>query len=199
MKKIISVLLIVCFSVNLFAVDLSALSDENRLEYIKKSLTIDFSTITKSSLLGTSYYGVSVASGESEHKTVWTPYLGEQVLSKADFYRIVGENKLAINQEIIEEANRKNRIIANTLYGVGIGVMSIGLILELSILLDDDYSDAADKKMLPALGMVLGGGVIGLIGLPFELKSKQDQNISGQFAVGLADNYNIKLYTTLSK
>lgn len=199
MKKLISIVLIACLSVSLFAIDLSILSEANRLEYLRNSLSIDFGTVTESSAVGTSYYGVTVASGKSKDKTVWAPYFGENAISKADFYRIVGEDELAINQEAIERRNKKNITIANTLYGVGCGIAGVGLIIELIPILKDDYSDEAMAMVTTGAGIALGGLAIVVIGLPFEYNSKQDQNISTKFVMGLSDNYNIKLYTSLSK
>ncbi|MPN56026.1 hypothetical protein SDC9_203711 [bioreactor metagenome] len=49
------------------------------------------------------------------------------------------------------------------------------------------------------LGMALGGLAIAAIGFPFENKSKQDLNVSTNFIIGLSDNYNLKLYTSLTK
>lgn len=191
--------MVVCLSVNLFALALGALSEAKRLEYLRNSLSIDLGTVTESSAVGTSYYGVAVASGKSKNKTIWTPYYGEQAISKRDFFRIVEEEKLAISQEAIEISNKKNKSIAYTLYGIGYGVAGIGLIIELIPILKDDYSDEAMAMVTTGLGMVLGGVTIAAIGLPFENKSKQDLNVSTNFVIGLSENYNLKLYTSLTK
>ncbi len=199
MKKLLSMVIIVCLSVNLFAIDLGSLSEEKRLKYLRNSLSIDLGTITESSAVGTSYYGVAVASEKSRNKTVWTPYYGDQAISKVDFFKIVGEDKLAINQEAVEINNKKNKAIANTFYGIGYGLAGIGLIIELIPILKDDYSDNGMTMVTTGLGMVLGGATIALIGLPFENKSEQDLNLSTNFVIGLSENYNLKLYTSLTK
>ena len=199
MKKLLSMVIIVCLSVNLFAIDLGALSEEKRLEYLRNSLSIDLGTVTESSAVGTSYYGVAVASGKSKDKTVWTPYYGDQAISKVDFFKIVGEDKLAINQEALEINNKKNKTVAYTLYGIGYGLAGIGLIIELIPIFKDDYSDDSMAMVATGLGMVLGGATIALIGVPFENKSKQDLNVSTNFVIGISENYNLRLYASLTK
>lgn len=199
MKKFIAVVLIVCFAANIFAMDISALSESDRLIFLRNSLSIDLGTVTQSSAVGSSYYGISTASGKSRSQTVWTPYYGEKAISKTEFFQLVGENKLATNQEFIEVNNRKNGIIANTFYGIGAGVVTIGLIVELIPLFRDGYSDSDMKMVYAGAGLALGGLAIAAIGIPFDSKSRLDQNLSTTFVVGLADNYNLKLYASLSK
>jgi len=199
MKKLLFMIIIVCLSANLFALDIGVLSEEKRLEYLRNSLSIDFGTVTESSAVGTSYYGVAVASGKSKDKTIWTPFFGEQAISKVDFFKIVGEDKLAINQEAIEKSNKKNKVIANTLYGVGFGIAGIGLIIEFIPLLRADYTSSGEAMVYAGAGIALGGLAIAAIGFPFENKSKQDLNISTNFVIGLSENYNLKLYTSLTK
>lgn len=199
MKKLLSMVIIVCLSVNLFALDLGALSEVKRFEYLRNALSIDLGTVTESSAVGSSYYGVAVASGISKNKTVWTPYYGEQAITKVDFFKIVGEEKLAISQEALEISNKKNKSIAYTLYGIGYGIAGIGLIMELIPTIEGNYSDDAMTMVTTGLGMVLGGVTIAAIGLPFEKKSKQDLNISTNFVIGLSENYNLKLYTSLTQ
>jgi hypothetical protein len=199
MKKILSMIIIISLSVNLFALDLEALSAEQRYQYLKNSLSIDFDTITESSAVGTSYYGVAVASGKAKNKTVWTPYYGEQAISKADFFRIVGEDKLAIDQELIDRNNKKNNTIANSLYGAGFGIAGVGLIIELISLMRRDYSYTDADLLYTGIGIALGGLAIASIGIPFEFKAKQDLNISTNFVIGISENYNLRLYASLTK
>lgn len=199
MKKFIVAVSIVCLAGNLFAVDISALSESDRLTYLRNSLSINIGTVTQSSAVGATYYGISTASGKSSSQTVWTPYHGENAISKAEFFRIVGEVDLAAKQEILEKNNKKNKKIANTFFGIGSGIACIGLIVELIPLFGDDYSDSVMKMVYAGAGTALGGLAIAAIGIPFESKSKLDQDLSTTFVVGLADNYNLKLYASLSK
>lgn len=199
MKKFLSIVIIVCLSVNLFALDLGALPEEIRLEYLKNSLSIDYDTVTVASAVGTSYYGVAFGSATSKNKTAWIPYYGEQQISKADFFRIVGEEKLTKEQEALDISNKKNKIIANTLAGIGWGIMGVGIAVVLIPIIEQHDWDEAKPMAIPGLSMVVGGAAIALISLPFEFKSKQELNISTSFVVGLAENYNLKLYASLTK
>ena len=198
MKRTLWLIVAVCISTNLFAIGLSVLSEEKRLEYLKNSLSINFDTVIQSSAYGSSYQGVAFARGSSTQKEFWTPYYGNQAISKADFFRIVGEEALAVNQEEIVISNKKNRTIANTFYGIGFGLTGIGLIVELLPLLSDS-TKLGMTMVYAGAGIALGGLAIATIGLPFELKSNQELNVSTNFIIGLSENYNLMLYTSLTK
>lgn len=199
MKKFLCTVIIALMATSIFAIDLTILPEQNRLEYLKSSLSINVDSITQSSAVGSSYYGVAFASGSSKNKAVWTPFYGDQEISKADFFRIVGENKLAMDQERIDKSNKTNRLLKNTFYGIGYGLAGIGLIIEFMPIIKDDYSDSGELMLYTGAGIALGGLAIAAIGIPFESKSKQELNVSTNFVIGLSENYNLKLYASLSK
>ena len=192
-------MIILCLSFQLFSVDLSSLPETKRYEYLRNSLSIDFGSETHSSLTAGTYYGVSVGEMKSKSEIVWTPYLGGQPIAKTDFFSFVGEPTLAANQLIIDENNRRNKIISNSLYGVGFSISGIGLIYAYARMFSDDYSEENEGKVYSGLATALGGLVIAAIGYPFELKSKQSQNLSTSFLVGLTENHNLRLLASLSK
>lgn len=202
MRRFFFSMLVFCFCSFLFSVDLSVLSDEKKVEYYRQALSIEVGSMTNTSNVFNAYnlgYGsvVAVGSGTSNTETVWTPFKGSVQISELEFFETVGEEKLAEQTRLFEESRKKNKNTAITLYCIG-GVIGLaGLIVEAYPLYTNEYSDAAMRTMYTGLGLALGGSAIMAIGIPFDIKGKESQNISAQFVIGIADAYNQSLINKL--
>ena len=182
--------------------DLDSLSSQQRQQFLLNSLSVEVGSQTSGYMVsGTNVYGktaLTTGSLSSSTSVVWTPYLGGNEISKSDFFLITGDEanyRKVVEYEKDRLENRKKMI---TLYGVGFSLATIGIIIELIPLLSGDYSDKGMDKVLLGAGIGLVGCTIGVMGIPYEKKFKQDVNISAQYAIGIADAYNYELFQRIS-
>lgn len=191
MKKLISLILLLSFCACIFAspiIDTSSLSEEKRLEYLKKSLSINYGTKTESTVYASNYgYGMSIGSGESTTKTEWTPFMGGMEVKKTDFFHLLGEYGLEEQQRKVEKQNKTNHIVGWTIFGVGMTTMFCSLI----------PLQGENPNFGLCYGLLAAGGCVGLLSIPFVCSNKK-LDVSLSFIAGLTDNYNLKLYNSLA-
>ncbi len=190
-KIIFSLVLLSLIGQNvLFAAQsIEALTYEERQAYIANALSIE--TMEHITVSGGAYdwgrpggYISSHSSGEAT--TEWIPYIGPMQISRADFFRITGYDEFAELEESIANKNRTYSTVGWSLFGVGLALMVGGLTWNL---LEDNSNQAS--KIGSAVTMITGL-VSTCVGIPF-LFIETKSNISIQFAVGIANNYNQQL------
>ena len=197
MRKFIALVIAILIALSPLAAvtDLSNLSDEAKYEYITSSLSIQTKENSYSYSTGIGdmhpfgfYTASSWATGTTE--TEWIPYRGASEISKAEFFRLTGEEDLY--NAFLEgmKTERAMHTAGWSIFGAGLGV---GIALLITGLVLDGYEDSA----IP-LWCYIGGTaatVVGLAGLPL-VYWEFDDNVSVSFAISLANIYNERLKTS---
>lgn len=194
MKKIFFVLAFISCIFSLNAIALDSLAVEKRVLYLENALSIEtqenysYSSGTRFYNIGRSVYGSTYGHGSTT--TEWKPYLGASEISKKEFFQIVGDSEMVSYLDEIEAKNKKRTAIGATFTGIG----SLAYLVCMGALLSDTSS-----PNYALIGVTGGLAALGVgIGIPL-LCVSYDDNISIQFAVGVADNYNQQLLERLSK
>ena len=187
MKRIIAGILVLCIVASdmLLAADsLESLTAEQERLYLENHLSVQTSQHTDISGIGyMNDWGLYTSFGEGNTSTEWTPYLGYNQISKADFFRLAGYEDLALQEQKIEET-RKNMVIAKwTLFGAGFALMLGGM----STLLTE-----SDPWIIAGIVMFSVGAASWVPVLVLEF-TEPESDIAVSFAVGVANNYNKRL------
>ena len=120
--------LLLCCS---FASTVEGMTPAQEREYLSKALSIQESLSTKgtTSIFNINKYA-SYGVSNSSTNTEWVPYQGASPISKIDFFRLTGEQKLLEEALAIEERNEKRNKLGLGLtiggsigYFAGLGVM----------------------------------------------------------------------------
>ena len=194
MRRFIAIVLLLCMigSMELFAAEsIEMLSYEDRQFYIANALSIQ--TMEHITISGNAYdwgssgdYISSFGSGEST--TEWIPYRGPSRISKADFFKLTGYDEFAKLEENITRQNQAYKTVAWSLIGTGLAIALGGYIW--------GVCDGFTNNSLGGIFMIVGGTVVSCVSIPFFcIETKSD--ISIQFAVGIANNYNQRLLESL--
>jgi hypothetical protein len=200
-KKLIVLCLLSFVCSSLFATGINALTPQQQTEYARKSLSIETSQVTKGLFSSSATYGNGFGSGigygESNSSLIWDPFLGANKIPRAEFFHILGEDELEKQTLEYNKYIAKQKTLMWTFGGIGVAVSVIGLAIECIPFFTNNYSNENMKYMSMGLGIALGGCGLILIAVPFEIKSNQQQNISVDFVIKLANTYNQKLLESL--
>lgn len=188
MKRIIAGILVLCMVASdmLFAADsLDSLTAEQERLYLENHLSVQTSQHTDISGIGyMNDWGLYTSFGEGNTSTEWTPYLGYNQISKADFFRLAGYEDLALQEQKIEET-RKNMVIAKwSLFGIASALILASPFA--AIMSNSDFWQIAGLAMLGI------GGALYIPCLILEF-TEPESDIAVSFAVGVANNYNKRL------
>ena len=114
--------------------------------------------------------------------------MGQGRLVEPIFFKLTGYDEFAKLEEDITRKNQTYNIVAWSLISSGLAIALGGLIW--------DVCDGYTNNSLGGIFMILGGTVASCIAIPFFcIETKSD--ISIQFAVGIANNYNQRLLESL--
>ena len=190
-RRIVASILILCMvgSMGIYAAEsIEALTYEERKTYIANALSIE--TKDNITVSGGAYdwgYGYISSHSSGETTTEWIPYIGPMQISRADFFRITGYDEFAEFEESIANKNRTYSTVGWSLLGAGSALTLAGLIWGFSTMSNMSKADEIGSITLLSVGLAAM-----CTSIPFfciETKS----NISIQFAVGIANNYNQRL------
>ncbi len=206
MRKLIAIVLLVAVLVNTaFASSytISDLSSEARDYYIRNALGVQTSLNTQSyssslftPLLGRSYVGSSSSYGKTV--TDWIPFYGPAEIDKRTFLEIAGADDILKAYDEAEKECAKKRNTGAVLIGVGVTTMVASTITALvPVFYDMDLdSNMSNILFLSGLAGVCVSAIPLCFGIEFVL-AKPNNNLSVEFAIGIADNYNQKLIDKL--
>lgn len=176
-----------CFG---FAASTDGMTPAQEREYLSKALSIQevLSTSGKSSIFNIDRNAAFAFSDSSTNKK-WEAYEGASPISKIEFFRLTGEQKLLEEALAIEERNEKRNKLG---LGLTIGG-SIGYFAGLGIMV---YS-VFDRENFVTI-LCCGAGISLLFAIPMSigidfLSTKEEQKVSASFAAGIADVYNKEL------
>jgi hypothetical protein len=194
MKKLFVLLVLFAFlSVTLYGASLNDLSPELLRKYNNESLNITTATSTK--MTGGSYYwgkGISTTSLSGESSVKWDSFMGNNPISKVDFYNIAGYPDDANSYKEMLERNKKMGTAYWSILGVGTVVSTIGLIMMYSNFDNDTNFATGTITAYSGIGIML-------LALPFYYLKDDGSSFSVTFALRIADDYNAQLLEKLAK
>ena len=183
---IVFILAVASSFMQLYAAEgIDSLDAGQRQDYMMKMLSIETEDKVKISGISrnlTDSLSLSHASGRSSKE--WTPYQGYKEISREQFFRIAGYEDLADEQKHVDGVNRALNISSMIATGIGaaVGFTGLGFLM-------------ADNGEIGEIMAVTGLGVLTLIAAPLAL-IHINNNVSLQFAIGIADSYNAQLLDT---
>lgn len=190
MKKFIVLILLVSISLLSLSAS-SAMTLEQEREYISQSLSVSPRVESSSSIFASAYAYKNTAFGSATSSSStslnWDAYLGANLISKKEFFKIAGYEDLYEQCLEVEEHVAKKRKDGVTLTVVGGVACVTGLCIMLSSLDSLSYDALYAGEAIALLGCLPLYFGIEMMGY------EEEPNISTSFAMGIADVYNKQL------
>lgn len=203
MRKFIAFVLLIAVSINTVLASsytISDLSSEARDYYIRNALSVQTELNTQSyssslftPLWGSSYVGSSSTHGKTE--TDWTPFYGPSEIDKRTFFEIAGAEDMLKAFDEAEEKYAKKQRTGAILFGVGIAGIIASLVAT-GVALECDDVNTSEILFGGSIACACASIAPFCVGAVL-VSAKPNNNISVEFAIGIADGYNQKLIDKL--